>query len=81
MDIIIDWIDPRLRYKQTEKKDMIVLQNEGSDLIWRPDIVIPGEKGVKHDTFPKRQSSAWIIPSGAVYYFTRYLLFTILFSF
>ena len=52
MDIIVTWNDRRLQYESESPNERIVLQSSENVSIWRPDIVIDAEKGVKYETFP-----------------------------
>ena len=68
---MIEWEDKRLTYKSNSSSDVITLQNEDTDSIWKPDIWINGEEAIKQETFPEVQSAAWIFPDGKVLYFTK----------
>eukprot|EP00794_Sanderia_malayensis_P007279 gene7279-8090_t len=65
------WVDERLKFQNTSKHDVVTLQNKDIESIWRPDICIIMETGIKHSTFPGNQSAAWIFSDGSVQYNTR----------
>ena len=65
------WLDRRLMFSSTTDDDVIALQGDATKFFWRPDIFFDGEKGVKQDTFPGQQTSAWIYPDGHIIYTTR----------
>eukprot|EP00795_Rhopilema_esculentum_P000778 gene778-10507_t len=65
------WLDRRLMFSNTTDDDVIALQGDATKFFWRPDIFFDGEKGVKQDTFPGQQTSAWIYPDGHIIYTTR----------
>ena len=66
------WVDKHLKYEAQSPTDMVILQGEGSASIWRPDIMINGEKGIKHETFPETLATCGISPSGDVFSSQRY---------
>ena len=71
MDISTLWKDEHLKYEAHSPNDLLILQGEGSDSIWRPDIVISSEKGNQHETFPETLATCLISPSGEVLYAKR----------
>lgn len=66
MDVKTVWNDKRLCFDAESPKHHIVMQGNGLSAIWEPDIMIAGEKGVLHETFPANLSTASIFPNGDV---------------
>ena len=82
MDITTSWKDKRLQYEAEPPDTTIVLQNTGGTSIWRPDLIVISEKGVKYKTFPETLAACRISPSGDVLFSQRYMeiLMTLKFS-
>ena len=73
MDMTTSWKDKRLQYKAEPPNTTIVLQNSGGASIWRPDLIVISEKGVKYKTFPETLAACRISPSGDVLFSQRYI--------
>ena len=71
MDVNTIWNDKHLTYDAESPNDTIVLQSSQNLTIWRPDIIIISEKGVKQDTFPDELATCRISPYGDVIYSQR----------
>ena len=74
LDILLSWLDPRLKFKNHSVDDQITIQKEEDMFFWRPDVYIISEKGIKYEQYPDKLSGAWIFPSGKVFYFSRYVI-------
>ena len=68
------WMDNRLKLTNEDSDEVLVLQGDAVSAIWKPDISILNEKGVKHDTFPAIQESVTISLRGIVNYHIRLFL-------
>ena len=73
-DIVLSWIDPRLKFKNYSADDRITIRRESEIFFWRPDIYIKSEKGIIYEQFPEKLSGTWIFPDGRVIYFSRFVL-------
>lgn len=72
-DILLRWLDPRLKFKSKAADEHITLNSEKDIFFWRPDIMINNEQGIKDDQFPEQLSTAWIYPNGTVLYSSRWV--------
>ena len=71
MDVITGWRDKKLQFDAESPDDKIILQSDGLQKLWKPDIRVDGEKGVKQETFPETLAGSWILPTGDVFFSQR----------